>query len=128
MAIDQTTDVIDAYYATWRNGIDSFDEAGLRGILAADFVYEGPMAGRRPGVESFIQGLKAFVKTLTGTRMISQLRIGDEAAFLYDCDVSQPAGTFRFAEFLRVGNGQIHEVKLVFDATEFRKAAADANS
>ena len=122
MTIDQTTDVIEAYYATWRNGIDSFDEEGLRRLLAADFVYEGPMAGRRPGVESFVPGLKAFVKTLQGVRMIAQLRNGSEAAFLYDCDVSQPAGTFRFAEFLRVDNGKIQEVKLVFDATEFRKA------
>ncbi len=124
MAIDQTTDVIEAYYATWQNGIGSFDEAGLRRLLAADFVYDGPIAGRRPGVESFTQGLKAFVKTLNRLRMIAQLRNGNDAAFLYDCDVSQPAGTFRFAEFLRVGDGQIHEIKLVFDATEFRKAVA----
>jgi ketosteroid isomerase-like protein len=124
MAIDQTTKVIEAYYATWKNGIASFDEAGLRDILGADFVYEGPIAGRRPGVESFTQGLKAFVKTLKSMRMIAQVRNGNEAAFLYDCDVSQPAGTFRFAEFVRVGDGRIQEVKLVFDATEFRKAAA----
>src|SRR6266851_297775 len=128
MSIDLTTDVTEAYYATWQNGIDSFDEAGLRGLLAADFVYEGPIAGRRPGVESFMQGLKAFVKTLQSLHMIAQVRAGNEAAFLYDCDVSQPAGTFRFADFLRVGDGQIHEVKLVFDATEFRKAAAAATS
>jgi len=128
MAIDQKTDVIEAYYASWQNGIGSFNEAGLRRLLAADFVYDGPIAGRRPGVESFTQGLKAFVKTLRGMRMIAQLRTGNEAAFLYDCDVSQPAGTFRFAEFLRVGDGQIHEIKLVFDATEFRQAAGAAPS
>jgi hypothetical protein len=56
--------------------------------------------------------------------MIAQLRSEHEAAFLYECEVSQPAGTFRFAEFLRIGDGQIHEIKLVFDATEFRKATA----
>jgi ketosteroid isomerase-like protein len=123
MAIDQSTDVIEAYYASWQNGIDSFDETGLRRLLAADFVYEGPMAGRRPGVESFVQGLKTFVKTLKDLRMLAQVRTGSDAAFLYDCDVSHPAGTFRFAEFIRIGAGQIHEIRLVFDATEFRKAA-----
>jgi ketosteroid isomerase-like protein len=126
VSINLTTDVIEAYYATWQNGIDSFDEAGLRRLLAADFVYDGPIAGRRPGAESFVQGLKAFVRTLESMRVLSQLRNKNEAAFLYDCDVSQPAGTFRFAEFLRLGDGQIHEVRLVFDATEFRKAAAAA--
>src|SRR5260370_32314632 len=88
MAIDQSTDVIEAYYASWQNGIDSFDEADLRRLLAPDFVYEGPLAGRRPGVESFVQGLKAFVNTLNGLRMLTQLRTGDDAAFLYDCHVS----------------------------------------
>jgi len=29
--------------------------------------------------------------------------------------------TFRFAEFFRVQKDQIQEIKLVFDATEFRK-------
>ena len=123
MSIDLTTDVIEAYYATWTNGIDSFDEANLRQLLAADFVYDGPIAGRRPGVESFLRGLQAFVKTLRSVRMLTQLRNDNEAAFLYDCDVIQPAGTFRFAEFIRIGDGQIHEIRLVFDATEFRKAA-----
>ena len=121
MATDTTADLVSAYYDTWQHGIASFDEAGLRSMLAPDFVYEGPIAGRRPGADSFVRGLMAFVTTLRGLRMLTSLRVGQEAAFLYDCDVSQPAGTFRFAEFLRMDNGKIQEVKLVFDATEFRK-------
>ena len=127
MATDTSTDLITAYYDTWKNGIASFDEARLRGMLAPDFVYDGPIAGRRPGVDSFVRGLMAFVKTLKELRMLSELRVGNESAFLYDCDVSQPAGTFRFAEFLRVDNGKIQEIRLVFDATEFRKLAAATN-
>jgi len=124
MATVTNTDLITAYYDTWKNGIASFDEARLRGMLAPDFVYEGPIAGRRPGADSFVRGLMAFVKTLKAVRMLSELRVGNEAAFLYDCDVSQPAGTFRFAEFLRVDNAKIQEIRLVFDATEFRRLAA----
>ena len=120
------SELVDAYYATWRNGIATFDEAGLRALLADDFVYNGPIAGRRPGMESFVQGLKNFVRTLVQLRVLSRLEGGDEAALLYDCDLSQPSGTFRFAEFLRVGDGKIHEVRLVFDATEFRKLAPPA--
>src|SRR5260370_30645445 len=80
MAIDQSTDVIEMYYATWQNGIDSFDEAGLRRLLAADFVYDGPIAGRRLGVESFVQGLKAFVKTLHRLLILTQLRPRHDSA------------------------------------------------
>jgi len=121
VTIDTTTELVNAYYSTWKNGIESFDEARLRGMLAPDFVYEGPIAGRRPGADSFVRGLTGFVKTLKALRMLSELHVGKEAAFLYDCDVSQPEGTFRFAEFLRVDDGKIHEIRLVFDATEFRK-------
>ena len=37
MATDTSTDLITAYYDTWKNGIASFDEARLRGMLAQDF-------------------------------------------------------------------------------------------
>src|SRR5437764_1114744 len=115
MAIDSTTDLITAYYQTWKSGSDSFDEAGLRAMLALDFVYEGPIAGRRPGAESFVRGLMGFTTTLRGFHLLSELRSGDDAAFLYDCDVSQPAGTFRFAEFLHIEHGKIQSIRLVFD-------------
>jgi ketosteroid isomerase-like protein len=127
MPIDSSTDLITAYYETWKNGIDSFDEAGLRAMLAPDFVYEGPIAGRRPGADSFVRGLRGFTTTLRGFHLLSELHVGEDAALLYDCDVSQPAGTFRFAEFLHIDHGKIQSVRLVFDATEFRKAAASAN-
>jgi hypothetical protein len=51
---------------------------------------------------------------------------GNEAAVLYDCDLTMPEGTFRFAEFIRVDGDKIRQDRLVFDAVEFRKAAAAA--
>jgi hypothetical protein len=43
----------------------------------------------------------------------------ETSPLLYDCDVSQPVGTFCFAEFLRINDGKIQEIKLFFDATGF---------
>lgn len=44
-------------------------------------------------------------------------------AVLYDCELTRPAGTHRFAEFFRVEDGRITELRLLFDATEYRKLA-----
>ena len=122
LATDRTLELVRAYYDCWKDGIRSFDEARLRSLLAPDLVFEGPIAGRRVGAEPFIKGLRGFVETLEGLRMIQQLQLGDEAAFLYDCDLTAPAGTFRFAEFLRFDQDRqrIREVRIVFDATRFR--------
>jgi hypothetical protein len=117
---DSATQIVRAYYDAWQNGMGSFDEGRLRELLAPDFVYEGPIAGRRVGPEPFLIGLGRFVSTLKSMRMLQQLQVGDESAAVYDCDLTSPAGTFRFAEFLRVQNGKIQEIKLVFDATRFR--------
>ncbi len=120
VANESTTQIVRAYYDTWQNGMGSFDDGRLRELLAPDFVYEGPIAGRRVGPESFVIGLGRFVNTLKAMRMLQQLHAAGESAAVYDCDLTSPAGTFRFAEFLRIENDKIHEVKLVFDATQFR--------
>jgi ketosteroid isomerase-like protein len=120
VANNSTTQIVRAYYDTWQNGMGSFDAGRLRDLLAPDFVYDGPIAGRRVGPESFVVGLGRFVNTLKSMRMLQQLQVGDESAAVYDCDLTSPAGTFRFAEFLRVRNGKIQEITLVFDATRFR--------
>ncbi|MFI5014528.1 MAG: hypothetical protein ACHQAY_19515 [Hyphomicrobiales bacterium] len=47
----------------------------------------------------------------------------DETAELV-LDPTMPAGTFRFAEFFRVEKDKVLEIKLVFDASAFRKLIA----
>jgi len=89
-------------------------------VLAPDFVYEGPIAGRRVGPESFVIGLGRFVNTLKAMRMLQQLH----------ATASRPRSTTaisrrRLAPFASPNScaskmGRVHEVKLVFDATQFR--------
>jgi SnoaL-like domain len=125
-AMDTTTtrDLVQAYYASWQNGIDAFDEARLRTILAPDLKFEGPIAGQRDSVEPFLGGLAGFVRTLKAYRNIQHVHAGNQASALYDCDLGTTAGTLRFAEFFRVQNNRIQEIKLVYDATEFRRLTA----
>lgn len=121
MPNDPTADLVLAYYDGWKNGAAAYDEARLRDILASDLKFEGPIAGKQESADTFLPGLLGFVKTLEGLHVLSLICSGDEAAVLYDCDVTMPRGTFRFAEFFRVEGENIREIKLVFDATQFRR-------
>ena len=125
MAVSDKTasEVISAYYDSWIGGADAFNVDRLRTILAPDLVFEGPLAGRRVGVDGFLAGLGGVAKAVKSFRMVQQLHDGNQVSSLYDCELSRPEGTFRFAEFFRVEHGRIQTINLSYDGTEFRKLA-----
>ena len=122
MAADTTGEVLAAYYDSWRGGRDAFDAARLRSLLADDLEFEGSIAGRRRGADGFVQGLGRFVESLRGLTMLEEVREGDRAAFLYDCEVG--TGTLRFAEFIRVESGRIRAIKIHYNADQYRALGA----
>ena len=114
-----TAELTNAYYDTWRNGIASFNETRLGGILAENLDFEGPIAGKRQGATGFIGGLRRFVEGLQAPiRFLQRVDSEDQAATLYDADL--PNGTLRFAEFFQVDGGRIQAIKLVYDAAQYR--------
>src|SRR5207245_7553084 len=85
IANTKTAQLIDGYYGSWRHGISSFDEARVRGVLAEDLDFEGPIAGKRRGAAGFVGGLKRFVEGLQAPiQVLQQVDSGDQAAVLYD--------------------------------------------
>jgi hypothetical protein len=115
----QTAELVNAYYDSWKRGIASMDEDRLRGLLAPDLDFEGPIAGKRTGAEPFLQGLARFVGTITAFQPLQQIHGDGEASALYDCDL--PGGRVRFAEFFRVTGDRIQAIRLLYDAGEFRR-------
>src|SRR5215470_2827362 len=111
MAHEKTRELVQAYYDSWKDGMAAYDEERLRGILAPDLRFEGPIAGKREGVEPFLVGLADFVRALKAYQLVRRVHAGDEASALYDCSVGASAGTLRFAEFVRVENDRIQEIK-----------------
>jgi ketosteroid isomerase-like protein len=111
-------DLAQAYYASWENGIQTFDEARLRSILDPDLLFEGPIAGSRRGAEGFLKGLRNFVESVRSMHRLQSVYASDGAAFVYDADIGE---TMRFAEFIGVANGRITSIRLVYDAAEFRR-------
>jgi hypothetical protein len=114
-----TVELVDAYYDSWRSGIESFDQIRLGSILAEDLDFEGPIAGKRRGAPGFIAGLTRFVEGLRAPiSILQQVGSGNQAAVLYDA--SLPEGTMRFAEFFVVDEGRIRAIKLLYDAAQYR--------
>lgn len=119
IANTSTAELIDGYYASWRNGILAFDESRVQGVLVENLDFEGPIAGKRQGAAGFIGGLKRFVEGLRAPiRILQQIDSGHQAAALYDAHL--PGGTMRFAEFFTVGEGRIQSIKLLYDAAQYR--------
>src|SRR5438105_2545593 len=119
IANTKTAELIENYYGSWRNGIASFDETLVRGILEDDLDFEGPIAGKRRGAAGFVGGLKRFVEGLQAPiHVLQQVDSGQRAAVLYDADL--PEGTMRFAEFFEVEGGRIRVLRLLYDAAQYR--------
>lgn len=119
IARSEAAELIGDYYASWRAGISTFDEARVQGVLAENLDFEGPIAGKRQGAAGFIGGLKRFVEGLRAPiHVLQQIDSSDQAAVLYDADL--PEGTMRFAEFFHVADGRIQSIKLLYDATQYR--------
>jgi hypothetical protein len=115
----QTAELIGDYYDSWKDGISSFDEGRVRGVLVETLDFEGPIAGKRQGAAGFVGGLKRFVEGLRAPiRILQDIKSGNQAAVLYDADL--PEGTMRFAEFFQVGAGRIQSIKLLYDAAQYR--------
>ena len=115
----ETAELIGDYYASWKDGISSFDEGRVQGVLVANLDFEGPIAGKRQGAAGFVGGLKRFVEGLRAPiRILREIKSSDQAAVLYDVDL--PEGTMRFAEFFQVSEGRIQSIKLLYDAAQYR--------
>lgn len=113
-------DLVQQYYDSWKDGIASFDRDRLTRILADEFDFEGPIAGKRRGpAEGFIGGLQRFVEGLQRPiEILQQVQVDGQAAVLYDAEL--PGGVMRFAEFFEVKDGRIQSDRLLYDATQYR--------
>jgi hypothetical protein len=121
MPTEETRRAVLDYYDCWKRG-GAIDRERLRALLAADLDFESPVGGRS-GAESFLEGVGRFATTLKELRMLSTHIAESEAAVLYDCTLTAPTPLLRLAEFFRVEHGKITSIRLVFDATEYRRPA-----
>ncbi|MEM7436512.1 MAG: nuclear transport factor 2 family protein, partial [Myxococcota bacterium] len=107
-----TQDVVDGYTKAWMAG----DMQAARSYLADDLEFRGSI-DQFDRADEFIAQLARFHMMLSNVDMLERFYDGTRAALLYDCVTATPAGTIRTAEFFRVTDGKVREIRLVFDAT-----------
>lgn len=112
--------LVQQYYESWKGGMATFDRERLTRILAEDFAFEGPIAGKRRGpAEGFIGGLQRFVEGLRRPiEVLQEVHTGGQSAVLYDAEL--PGGVMRFAEFFEIADGRIRSDRLLYDAAQYR--------
>ncbi len=65
-------------------------------------------------------GCERVAQKVKSVTILHSVFSGDEAAVMYDADLTAPAGIHRLVELFRVRDGKIAQVRLVYDATPFR--------
>lgn len=108
--------IVDAYTEAWTSG----DVVKARSFLADDLDFQGSI-DTFTSAEEFVRVLSGFVTMLKGVNVLQRYYSDTGAAFLYDCITDTPAGIIRTAEYFTVKDGEITQIRLVFDATELRK-------
>jgi hypothetical protein len=109
--------VIERYHQAWTGG----DFVTARASLADDLDFRGSI-DTFSNADEFIAALQRFSAMLKGVTLLQNCHDDKGGALLYDCDTAGPAGVIRTAEFFTVSDGRISAIRLVFDATELRKA------
>ncbi|MEA5453993.1 nuclear transport factor 2 family protein [Sinomonas sp. JGH33] len=117
-AIIETSTALRAYYAILLGGIERYgDGQELLPILADDFTFEGPIAGRVAGAARFAQGVKGFIEAVREITFVQAVATDDGAAVLYDAEL--PNATVRFAEFFEFEGGVIRAVRIQYSAADY---------
>jgi hypothetical protein len=117
--INSVRNKVRKYYESWTKG----EMPRARACLADELDFQGPI-DKFTNADEFIKALAGFASMLERVVLLQELYAADEASLLYDCVTASPAGTIRTAEFFRLQNGKIVQIRLVFDATELRKLMA----
>lgn len=112
----QTRQIVDAYSNAWMSG----DMETARSYLADSLQFRGSI-DQFDRADDLMVPLQQLSGMLTGTEILERFYDSDRAALLYDCFTPTPAGTIRTAEFFKLTDGKIAEIRLVFDATILRQ-------
>lgn len=118
MTTEKTLELVRAYYDSWKGGAEHFDEARLRGVLHPRLQFEGP-ASKRDNAEDCLPGIQRFGSTVRAQRMLQMFANGPEAVAIYDCDLTGPVRSLRFAEVFRVEGDRICSIRLMYDTAAF---------
>jgi len=105
-----------AYHRAWTSG--DFDKAMT--YVAEDIVCLAP-SGRLEGADAFRAFMEPFTRIVTRSELLAAFGDGATAMLMYDTD-TVPTNDAPGAEFLKVVDGHIVHLRIIFDRTPFEAA------
>lgn len=106
------------YYEILSGGVDRYGAGRtLLPLLADDFMFEGPIAGRIAGGNRFARGVSGFIEAVRDITILQAVVASDAAAVLYDAKL--PKGTVRFSEFFVFDGARIQELRIHYSAADY---------
>lgn len=112
---DDTQQIVSAFLDA-RSDPDRRDAIEL---IAPSFTFESPMM-RITDRSAYLQSHRGFQLLVTGMDAISELYGPDEATLIYDLHTATAAGIQRTVEHIRLSEGKVASILIVFDATPWR--------
>ena len=94
------------------------DVKTARSLLADDLHFKGPI-DEFHNADDYLASLGKLAQIVTGTDVQKVLANDEDVVTIYDLHTSTPAGTSPVAEWARVRNGKIAEIRVYFDARPF---------
>ncbi|MEC5178937.1 hypothetical protein [Arthrobacter sp. CG_A4] len=118
VTIDESP-TLQRYYGILTGGAELYrDGRDLLTLLSEDFVFDGPVAGRMAGGTRFTHGVRGFIESVRGLAILQAVVTSGGAAVLYDAEL--PNGTIRFAEFFDFDGDKIRELRIQYNAADYR--------
>lgn len=102
-------DTMTAYFDAWQRR----DAGSLRGVLADDVVFDGPM-GHVEGLEDNLASLRGLFDIVTGVTIQQVFVDGPEVATFYDLHTTE-ADPITTVNRSHVEDGRITRIRAVFD-------------
>lgn len=110
--------LLSRYYEILGGGVDAYHNGrDLLPLLADDFVFDGPIAGRMDGGVRFTHGVRGFIEAVRKITFLQVVTATDAAAVLYDAEL--PGGTVRFSEFFELEGDRIRELRIQYNAADY---------
>ncbi len=119
MKTETTLSLVRAYYDSWQEGGEHFDETRLRRVLHPELRFDSPM-GSETRVDAFLLRLRRFTPSLKRLQMLQLFGADGEATALYDCELLPPICNLRCCEVFKAEGDRITSLQLIFDATPFK--------
>lgn len=90
----------------------------MRALLHDVVSFKGPM-GATDGNDDYVTAMKRVTATMTGIKRNALFADGGDVCQIYDLTLGEPDATVPVAQWLKVRDGRITSVRLIFDGRPY---------